>query len=61
MYKQLKLVIMEEDQPQKCNYNKIKEELKNNNFSLLESDNNGVERSVWKKNSICEIIFHFLN
>ena len=49
MYKQLKLVIMEEDQPQKCNYNKIKEELKNNNFSLLESDNNGVERSVWKK------------
>lgn len=52
MYKKLKLVIMEEDQPQKCNYNKIKEELKNNNFSLLETNNNVVERSVWKKNSI---------
>jgi len=49
MYKQLKLVIMEEDVPKRCNYNKIKEELKNNNFSLLETDHNQVERSVWKK------------
>lgn len=49
LYTQLKTVIMEEDQPEKCNYNKIKEELQNNGFKLIETDFNQVNRSVWKK------------
>jgi FkbM family methyltransferase len=49
LYQELKLIIMEEDQPHKCHYDKIKYELNKNGFKLIESDSNGVARSVWKK------------
>jgi len=49
MYKQLQLIIMEEDNLDKCNYDAIKTQLYNNNFKLIENDLNVVWRSVWKK------------
>jgi FkbM family methyltransferase len=52
LYNQLRLVIMEEDQPQKCNYKTIKNSLTNSGFSLIEENFNIVNRSVWKKNII---------
>jgi len=49
LYSELKLIIMEEDQPDKCNYGKIKRNLNSNGFKLIENDLNGITRSVWKK------------
>jgi FkbM family methyltransferase len=49
MYEQLQLLIIEEDQGDICNYDKIKENLKNAGFKMIENDLNEVWRSVWKK------------
>ena len=45
-YQTMKLIIFEQDYPQKCNYNKIIENLRKNNFREVVSG----FHSVWKKN-----------
>ena len=45
LYKDLRLVIFEKDYPEKCNYDKIIENLKKNNYKELVSG----FHSVWKK------------
>ena len=49
LYSQLKLIIMEEDNTGKCNYDKIKNNLNLNGFKRIEMDTNDIIRSVWKK------------
>jgi len=50
MYTQLQLIIMEEDQVDKCNYDIIKENLIKYGFKLINNHLDGIWRSVWKKN-----------
>ena len=50
MYKQLKNIKFEEDFSNKCNYNKIKEQLIINGFVKVYEKFNIVLRSMWKKN-----------
>ena len=45
LYKDLRLVIFEKDYPDKCNYDKVIENLKKNNYKELVSG----FHSVWKK------------
>ncbi len=46
LYTQLRIIIFEADYPERCNYSKIKENLKNNNFKEVESGH----QNVWLKN-----------
>lgn len=49
-YSQLRKIIFEKDYPQKCDYNKIMDKLKEHGFKCIHSMNDGFHE-VWKKNS----------
>lgn len=46
LYKQLRMILFEEDYPNKCNYEKIKQKLRDHDFKVIE--NSGMHQ-VWKK------------
>ena len=49
LYRDLKLILMEEDQVAKCNYKKIKQNLLKHSFKEVASSFKGIYRSVWIK------------